>query len=144
MRTASKGEGSASWSSLGYTPRKMTSEDDNVFSFRETRVQEYLSSLSEASSSTSSSSSSSIRDSEDKVVDQFSGPKGSWVRNIIFLFYFYKDVKLNKFSMYRRSVSVIVFQSKWMTSRVQVRPVSSYCPSHFQLVRRSQNRLNCH
>ena len=51
MRTASKGEGSASWSSVGFTPRKMTSEDDNVFSFREARVQEYLSSLSEAESS---------------------------------------------------------------------------------------------
>lgn len=51
MRTASKGEGSASWSSVGFTPRKTTSEDDNVFSFREARVQEYLTSLSEAESS---------------------------------------------------------------------------------------------
>jgi serine/threonine protein kinase len=40
MRTASKGDGSASLSSMGFTPRKMTSEDDNVFSFREARVQE--------------------------------------------------------------------------------------------------------
>jgi len=55
MRTASKGDGSASLSSMGFTPRKMTSEDDNVFSFREARVQEYLSSLSEAESSSGDS-----------------------------------------------------------------------------------------
>lgn len=51
MRTTSKGEGSASWSSVGFTPRKTASEDENVFSFREARVQEYLSSLSEVESS---------------------------------------------------------------------------------------------
>lgn len=62
MRTASKGDGSASWSSVGFTPRKMTSEDDNVFSFREARVQEYLISLSEAESSS--------RDSFNKVDDK--------------------------------------------------------------------------
>lgn len=76
MRTTSKGEGSASWSSMGFTPRKMTSEDDNVFSFRETRVQEYLSSLSEAESSS--------RDSEEKVVDPFAGKSG-WVYKRILL-----------------------------------------------------------
>lgn len=54
MRTASRGDGSSSWSSTSYsTPRKMTFDDDNVFSFREARVQEYLSSLSEAESSSS-------------------------------------------------------------------------------------------
>lgn len=51
MRTISKGDGSASWSSVNFTPRKVTPEEDNVFSFREARVQEYLSSLSEAESS---------------------------------------------------------------------------------------------
>jgi len=47
MRTTSK----ASWSSINFTPRKITPEEDNVFSFREARVQEYLSGLSEAESS---------------------------------------------------------------------------------------------
>ena len=51
MRTISEGDGSASWSSVNFTPRKVTPEGDNVFSFREARVQEYLSSLSEAESS---------------------------------------------------------------------------------------------
>lgn len=78
MRTASKGEGSASWSSVGFTPRKMTSEDDNVFSFREARVQEYLSSLSEAESSS--------RDSFHKVQDkeESRSTNNTWVCIIIF------------------------------------------------------------
>ncbi|KAK4030359.1 ribosomal protein S6 kinase alpha-5 isoform X1 [Daphnia magna] len=76
MRTASKGEGSASWSSVGFTPRKMTSEDDNVFSFREARVQEYLSSLSEAESSS--------RDSFHKLQDkeESRSTKNSWGNGI--------------------------------------------------------------
>jgi hypothetical protein len=73
MRTASKGEGSASWSSVGFTPRKMTSEDDNVFSFREARVQEYLSSLSEAESS----SRDSFHKAQEK--DESFSIKNSWV-----------------------------------------------------------------
>lgn len=73
MRTASKGEGSASWSSVGFTPRKITSEDDNVFSFREARVQEYLSSLSEAESS----SRDSFQKTEEK--DESFSIKNGWV-----------------------------------------------------------------
>ena len=77
MRTVSKGEGSASWSSLGFTPRKMTSEDDNVFSFREARVQEYLSSLSEAESS---SSGDSYHKPGDKA--EIYATKSGWVSSI--------------------------------------------------------------
>lgn len=76
MRTTSKGEGSASWSSMSFTPRKMTTEDDNVFSFREARVQEYLSSLSEGES-TSTSRDSFQKASED-VADQLA-TKSGWV-----------------------------------------------------------------
>ena len=79
MRTTSKGEGSASWSSVGFTPRKTAPEDDNVFSFREARVQEYLSSLSEAESSS--------RDSFQKVEEnaEHFANKSGWVTFASFL-----------------------------------------------------------
>lgn len=73
MRTVSKGDGSASSSFVGFTPRKTTSEDDYVFSFREARVQEYLTSLSEAESSS--------RDSFNKTdeKEEASPMKSTWV-----------------------------------------------------------------
>jgi hypothetical protein len=66
-------------SSMGFTPRKMTSEDDNVFSFREARVQEYLSSLSEAESSSGDSFHKLNDDDRSSKSEPNGSSKSAWV-----------------------------------------------------------------
>lgn len=104
MRTASKGDSSVSRLSTGFTPRKTTSEDDHVFSFREARVQEYLSSLSEAETSSSVSSTSSFQkiDVDDPLPSsssskaQPSSTKIFWVEPIRILSrYKFKNINTN-------------------------------------------------